>query len=128
MESYNKMVNIEARTMVDMAVHQILPAAIRYSKVLCETVKLKQDVGVSCKGETALIRQLSAHTEKLWDAVEVLKKALAVLPKEVQAAAAGYRNRVIPAMQTVRAEADALEELTDKSCWPYPTYSDLLFY
>ena len=81
-----------------------------------------------CKGETALIRQLSNHTEKLWDAIEVLKKTLTVLPREVQAAAAACRNRVIPAMQAVRAEADALEELTDKNCWPYPAYSDLLFY
>ena len=114
--------------MVDMAVQQILPAALRYTRSLCETVKAKEDLGMPCKGETALIRQLSNHTEKLCDAIEVLKKALAVLPQEVQAAAAGCRNRVIPAMQAVRAEADALEELTDKSCWPYPTYSDLLFY
>ena len=128
LESYNKIVHIEGRTMVDMAVQQILPAALRYTRSLCETVKAKEDLGMPCKGETALIRQLSNHTEKLCDAIEVLKKALAVLPQEVQAAAAGCRNRVIPAMQAVRAEADALEELTDKSCWPYPTYSDLLFY
>ena len=128
LESYNKIVHIEGRTMVDMAVQQILPAALRYTRSLCETVKAKEDLGMPCKGETALIRQLSNHTEKLCDAIEGLKKALAGLPQEVQAAAAGCRNRVIPAMQAVRAEADALEELTDKSCWPYPTYSDLLFY
>ena len=81
-----------------------------------------------CKGDTALIKRLSTHTERLYEAVDGLKKALSVLPKEVEAAAAGYRNRVIPAMQALRQEADALEELTDKRCWPYPTYSDLLFY
>ena len=127
-EDYNKKVNIEARTMVDMAVHQILPAAMRYTKDLCDSIRVKQELGVPCRAESALVKQLSTHTEGLYDAIEHLKKSLAVLPKDPQAASARYHNRVIPAMQDLRAEADALEELTDKSYWPYPTYSDLLFY
>ena len=39
-----------------------------------------------------------------------------------------YRKTIIPAMETARADADLLETLTDQSYWPYPTYSDLLFY
>ena len=127
-EDYNKKVNIEARTMVDMAVHQILPAAMRYTKDLCDGIRTKQELGVPCRAESALVKQLSAHTEGLYDAIELLKKSLVVLPRDAQAASARYHNRVIPAMQALRAEADALEELTDKSYWPYPTYSDLLFY
>jgi glutamine synthetase len=127
-EDYNKKVNIEARTMVDMAVHQILPAAMRYTKDLCDGIRIKQELGIPCRAENALVKQLSAHTEGLYDAIELLKKSLTVLPKDPQAASARYHNRVIPAMQHLRAEADALEELTDKSYWPYPTYSDLLFY
>jgi glutamine synthetase len=127
-EDYNKKVNIEARTMVDMAVHQILPAAMRYTKDLCDGIRIKQELGIPCRAENALVKQLSAHTEGLYDAIELLKKSLTVLPKDPQAASARYHNRVIPAMQTLRTEADALEELTDKSYWPYPTYSDLLFY
>ena len=34
----------------------------------------------------------------------------------------------VAAMDAARADADRLETLTDKSYWPYPTYSDLLFY
>ena len=128
LESYNKIVNIEARTMVDMATQQILPAALRYTHSLCETVKVKGELGMPCKGESALIRRLSDHTEKLWDAVEVLKKELDALPQEVQAKADGCRQKVIPSIEAVRTQADALEALTDKGCWPYPTYSDLLFY
>ena len=127
-EDYNKKVNIEARTMVDMAVHQILPAAMRYTKDLCDSIRVKQELGIPCRAENALAKQLSTHTEGLYDAIEHLKKSLAVLPKDPQSASARYHNRVIPAMQALRTEADALEELTDKSYWPYPTYSDLLFY
>ena len=43
-------------------------------------------------------------------------------------AVAYYRQVVVPAMDAVRVHADTLEQLTDKSYWPYPTYSDLLFY
>ena len=35
---------------------------------------------------------------------------------------------IIPAMESLRIDADLLEQLTDKSYWPFPTYSDILFY
>ena len=46
----------------------------------------------------------------------------------VEEAAVYFHKIVIPAMNAVRCDADALEELTDKSYWPFPTYSDLLYY
>ena len=39
-----------------------------------------------------------------------------------------YHDTIVPGMNALRAEADVLEAMTDKSYWPYPTYSDLLFY
>ena len=60
--------------------------------------------------------------------VDLLKKVLAEVSGNAKDAAAYYHDVVIPAMDAVRAEADKLEMLTDKSCWPYPTYSDLLYY
>ena len=45
-----------------------------------------------------------------------------------EAAAMYYHDTIIPGMHALRTEADALEAMTDKSYWPYPTYSDLLFY
>ena len=50
------------------------------------------------------------------------------MPADAEAAANYYRGTVIPAMDALRVDADVLEMLTDKSYWPYPTYSDLLFY
>ncbi len=127
-EAYNKIVNIEARTMVDMAMHQILPAAIHYTRDLCGTVNAKKDVGASCRAETRLISRLSQHTDALYDTIDALKEALTAVPKEAEAAATSYHDVVVPAMERIRKEADVLEELTDKSYWPYPAYSDLLFY
>ena len=128
LDSYNKTVNIEARTMVDMAVHQILPTALRYTKDLCDCVKAKKELGAACKAETMLIRQLSETTDALYDSIEALRGALESLPGSSDAVSMHYHQSVIPVMQELRKHADYLEQLTDKSYWPYPTYSDLLFY
>jgi glutamine synthetase len=128
LEAYNKMVNIEARTMVDMAIHQIMPAAIRYTKDLCESLRLKQDLGLSCHAETNLVRQLSANTDALYDAIDTLRHGLEAIPREAVNAAMYYHDTIIPGMKAMRSVADVLENLTDKSYWPYPTYSDLLYY
>lgn len=128
LESYRKIVNIEAKTMVDMAIHQILPAACAYAKELCDTVAAKKAAQVSCRSEQALLGRLSAAQDDLYDRVEQLKKELGAMPGEPQEAACYCRNVVIASMNAIRASADTLEELTAKRYWPYPTYSDLLFY
>ena len=128
LEAYNKMEAIEARTMLDMALHQILPAALHYSRDLCEAVQTKQRIGVSCQAETSLIGKLSGHTDALYATIEKLQKALAEVPENVEQTSVYYHSAVIPIMQEMRKAADALETLTDKRYWPYPTYSDLLFY
>ena len=127
-EAYNKVVNIEAKTMVDMALHQILPAALRYTRDLCETAKVKKEMGASCRAESVLIRELSNSTDALFDSIDQLNSALASVPSETEAASMHYRNQVVSVMDTLRNHADKLETITDKSYWPYPTYSDLLFY
>ena len=128
LDAYNKTVNIEAKTMVDMALHQILPAALRYTRELCDTMAAKKTYGLTCNAETVLLQNLSAQTDALFDAVNVLQDALAKLPKEAVCAAKYFHDIIIPGMNTVRTAADALETMTDKKYWPYPTYTDLLYY
>ena len=114
--------------MLDMAQHQILPAAIHYSRALCDAVGTKQHVGASHRAESKLISQLSGHTDALYDTVEALAEAMSGVPRDTEAASKYYRTTVIPVMDQMRRHADVLEDLTDKNYWPYPTYSDLLFY
>ena len=128
LEAYNKIVNIEARTMVDMAMHQILPAGLRYTRDLCQGLQTKHSLGIANRAETDLIRRLSETTDALYDAICTLSQIHAAVPSRAEDASMYYHNCVIPAMEVLRTHADTLEELTDKSYWPYPTYSDLLFY
>ena len=128
LETYSKTVNIEALTMVDMALHQILPAAVRYSRDLCDSLKSKKELGLPCRAETSLLQRLSQSCDGLYESVEALQEILTQVPAETTAAAQYHRSAVVPAMNALRRYADELEAITDKSYWPYPTYSDILFY
>ena len=128
MQSYTKVTAIEARTCVDMALHQILPAAMHYSRDLSKSIIDKNAIGVSCKAETALVEQLSAACDRLYEKTQDLTIKLTNIPKQTEDAANYMSSTILPAMESLRVDADLLEQLTDKSYWPYPTYSDLLFY
>ena len=128
LDAYNKVVAIEAKTMIDMALHQILPAALGYTRELCDGITVKKNLGLPSKAETGLAASLSTGCDDLYEAVETLKQSLSQVPEAAEEAALHYRRVVQPRMEAVRAKADLLETLTDKSHWPFPTYSDLLFY
>ena len=128
MESYRKLVNIEGRTAVDMILHQILPAALSYTKSLCEGVGIKKQIGASHDAESALITALSEKTDSLYKKCMTLQDTLNNIPDSLEESVSYCRDKIVTAMESIRADADALEQLTDKTYWPYPTYSDFLFY
>ncbi len=129
LETYAKILHIEAMTCVDMLRKMILPAASKYAGALSQTAAGKAAMGVSCKAEKALLARLSAATDRTYDKCEKLAHDIEVAPTgTVEDAANYYHSVILPQMDSVREDADELERLTDKSYWPYPTYSDLLFY
>ena len=115
--------------MVDMVMHQILPAALQYSSDLAEGINRKKAAtGRKPATELSLMARISESCDRLYEASEELQAKLKSIPKGNECAADYCSEVIVAAMQTVRKEADLLEELTAKSYWPYPTYSDLLFY
>ena len=128
LEAYCKIINIEALTSVDMVLHQILPAALAYTKSLCEAMLSKQALGVRCNAESALVERLSAATDAVYEKCEKLQSDLKQIPACSKDAVAYCYDVIVADMATLRKDADLLEKLTDKTYWPYPTYSDLLFY
>jgi len=128
LEAYCKIINIEALTAVDMALHQILPAALKYSNALCQNIISKKEVGFNAYAENDLLGKLSAATDGLYSKCMQLQENLKTIPGEPEAAARYYHEVIVHGMELLRNDADILEQLTDKAYWPYPTYSDLLFY
>ena len=128
LEAYCKIINIEARTSIDMALHQILPAATAYCKTLCEAVLSKKQLGLPCYMESNIAERISNAADSCYTKCEQLREALNHIPADYSEASFYYHNTVVSLMDAVRTDADVLEQLTDKSYWPYPTYSDLLYY
>ncbi len=128
LENYRKVINIEGRTMVDMTLHQILPAGIAYASELAQAIERKRRAGIPAGAEQSLARRLSECCDSLYEKCEALHAALKAVPAGSREAAAYHGRVTVPMMQALRKDADLLEKLTAKSYWPYPTYSDLLYY
>ena len=128
LETYIKTINIEALTSMDMIRHQILPAAMKYTEQLTRGILNKKELGITCRAERNLVRRLSDACDTLYDLCEKLGEDLKKVPADTGKAAAYYGSVIVTDMAKAREQADILESLTDKSLWPYPTYSDLLFY
>lgn len=130
LETYVKVIDIEALSMIDIARHLILPAAISYSKDVAKAVSLKKEVAPSLvpEAEMALLEQLNAQTNALYSCASALDEAVAGMDKDADmlVQAQHIRDCVIPAMTALRAAGDALETLVGKSYWPMPSYQDLL--
>ena len=114
--------------MVDMVLHQILPAAMAYSSDLAEAAERKRKAGIRATTEQDIAQRLSARCDTLYQSSEKLHDVLKAVPQDNQEAANYHDTVTIPLMQQIRKDADFLEKLTAKSYWPYPIYSDLLYY
>ena len=130
-ESYRKIKNIEARTMLEMAIRDIIPAVSKYIGTLSEAVNAKRAVlktiDVSCECE--LIEKLSTLLSKTYDAYNSLDKAekKAVTKTCDEEAAFYYKDTVEQKMQNLRRVVDEMETLTAREAWPMPTYGDITF-
>ncbi len=131
LEEYHKVLHIEALTMLDMAKTEIIPAVLSYSKEVAETLLLKKQFGnISFATEEDLLSKLSAENDRLMQGLNELEQLLAdsKAQPEGEPRAKYYRDCILPKMNDIRAAADTLEGITAAKYWPFPTYSQLLFY
>lgn len=129
-ETYVKTISIEAKTMIDMASKDILPAVIRYSRSLAETINTMRAAGAEPYVASGLLKQITEQLEKANGNLEALRwkeKEGRALKGNGKQQAFFYRDVIVPAMEELRAPVDALEGLVDREYWPMPTYADLLF-
>ena len=128
-EAYAKAINIEARTMIDMASKQFLPAFIKYTKTLADTVLAVKEAGVDAAVQTEALKEVSALMAETKAALDVLVKVTdeAAAKEEGEVQANFYHSDVVPAMEALRAPVDKLEMIVDKEAWPMSSYGDLIF-
>ena len=115
-ETYAKSINIEALTLIDMAGRQIIPAVIKYSRMLADTVNSVKAAGGDVSVEAGQLKEISERLVRMQSALDSLrteeKKAAAV--KDPREQAFYYKDNVTAAMDELRTPADELEMLVDK--------------
>ncbi len=128
-ETYAKTINIEALAMIDMAGKQIIPAVVKYSRSLADTVNAVKEAGADPAVQAELLQRVNTGLAAMQAALRRLeaveKEASAITDAKTQAFF--YKDTVKVAMEELRAPADELEMIVDKKIWPIPTYGELMF-
>ena len=129
LDSYAKIIAIEANTMIMMARRQILPAVLRFTGDMAAASRNIREIGAECASGPELVSTLSATVDQLSNGLLRLETVIRERPAgdDPLADARYMHDTVLPAMADLRKSADTLETLTDRSYWPFPTYDELLF-
>ena len=132
LENYNKIINIEALTTLEMARRQIIPAVIQFATSLAESINTIKATGINAdiSVQTELLTEVSVLTASLNKNVALLAEAVEKADNfqgDIFDLGMMYRYEVFEQMNTLRADADKLEVIVDEEFWPLPTYGDMLF-
>jgi len=134
LEQYTLALQIEGRTLGDLARNHIIPTAINYLNTLIENVKgLKEIYGDEfkdkAKEQMLLIERISSHISEINSGVNDMidKRKKANLITDDLKKALAYCDQVKPCFETIRYHCDKLELLVDNSLWPLAKYRELLF-
>ena len=129
-ENYAKAINIEARAMIDMAGKQIIPAVIKYTTALANSIN---SVKAACEADLSVqigllteVSGLLAETKAALTRLTGAAEQACAMPQGREQAVC-YRDEVKTAMDALRAPVDKLEMIVDKEMWPMPSYGDLIF-
>ncbi len=130
-ESYSKAINIEAKTMVDMAGKNFTPAVINYVTDLAASIN---EINAACGGvnvdvQSDLLKKASDLLAQAQKAKIALEASIAeAATKEEGTVQANFFKDVVKAdMDALRTPIDELEVIVGKEYWPVPCYADLLF-
>lgn len=129
LDTYCKVIRIEALTMKNMVWQDIIPAVSAYSRELADAALAKKALGIECGLEAELSSRLSGLMSEAAAGVEKLKTALNGTEDigDNYTRAIVFRDRVLAAMNELRLTVDELESCTAGKYWPYPGYGDILF-
>ena len=127
-ENYAKAINIEAKAMIDIAAKQIIPAVVKYTKTLADTVIAVKEAGADASVQEEMLSEVTALLAEAKKALSALSDITeeAAEKEEGKVQSEFYHFSVVPAMAALRKPVDELEMIVDKEVWPMPSYGDLL--
>ena len=115
--------------MIDMASKQYVPAIVKYTKSLADTVVAVKDAGADAQVQTEILKAVNGKLGEVKSALAKLEEAeaKAAAMDNVKDQAFFYKDVVKTAMDELRAPVDEVEMMVDKKAWPVPSYADLMF-
>ncbi|MBS2098934.1 glutamine synthetase III family protein [Carboxylicivirga linearis] len=135
MEKFMMKIQIESRTLGDLAINHIVPTAVAYQTQLIQNVQGIRDIfsekefNEIAAARKELIKTISGHISaikaKVKDMTEARKKCNVIESGEEKAFA--YDKEVRPYLDDIRYHIDKLELTVDNEMWPLPKYRELLF-
>jgi len=130
LENYIQRIQIEARALSEIAINQIIPAAVGYQSKLAENFKTMKDIGMEKEAATQkeLLKKISAHINSIKEETDKMTEESAKITKAaVREKAGAYCNNIKPRFDKIREHIDQLEMLVEDSHWTLPKYRELLF-
>ena len=128
-ELYSKAVAIEARTMVQMAGKELLPAIMAYCGQLADSANAVRACGIDASVQEETLSELTSCLKEANASLKELDEAIRMAEQvpEGRERAVALRDTVVPAMEALRRPVDVAEGYVDRRAWPVPTYADLVF-
>ncbi len=133
-ENYSKVIDIEAKTMVDIANKKIIPAVEEYIGQLAEIANNKIKILDNASGahlEKTIILKLSSLNSKAYELADKLAAAAnsayaeRAKTRKYMDSALAYKNNVIPLMTKLRETVDEMEGIVPSKLWPLPSYGEM---
>jgi len=124
LEKYIKNINIEAKVMVEIAKHEILPQALKYASFLQDTTSKIKGLDYQEAIFENLINKINTLNFNIDDLQIELQKAEKDI--SIEKRAKYFSSSVKEKMATLRETVDTLEDMLPKEYWPIPTYFDML--
>ena len=129
LEKYSKTLRIEARTMIQMARKQLLPATLEYIHRLCDAIAVKNQIDISAVVENRTVKKLNDLAEAFYDSIEHLEHLVneACEMKEILPQARFFHDKVLSEMERMRTTSDTIERIMPSDKWPVPDYSAMIY-
>ena len=134
MDHYSKEIQIEGRTLGDIARNHVIPTALEYQNKLIENVQgmkaiFEADFNEMAREQMNIIKEISNHVSQInrnvHDMIETRKKANNI--EDATDRAYAYCNEVKPYFDTIRYHCDKLELIVDDELWPLTKYREMIF-
>ena len=128
-EAYTKAINIEARAMVEIASKHIIPAVIRYTTALADSINSVTAAGCDASTQKEILDSVTIYLRNAKEAMAKLVSNLEYAKSiaDAKQKAIYFKDNIATTMVELRKPCDELEMLVDKTLWPFPSYGDLIF-